>query len=187
MTQQTSPTYRSTAKLVVCKETFLPKCYRSADRFFGELFFTITLKLGLVVIVIVIIAITHQVFKSLYKPATVPILSQIQFQNYFCSHQKKNALTTKYKARTFINQLAKLLYEVLWGLTPIGPVKWWCSTSICWFHIRSFPFYGTNTKLSQLSIFYSVIKCYDNIFFLCGGVEFQCKVNNDTSTPKDRH
>ena len=47
------------------------------------------LKLGLVLIVIVIIAIIHQVFKSLYKPATVPILSQIQFQNYFCSHQKK--------------------------------------------------------------------------------------------------
>ena len=28
MTRQTSPTYRSTAKLVVCKETFLPKCYQ---------------------------------------------------------------------------------------------------------------------------------------------------------------
>ena len=26
MTRQTSPTYRSTAKLKVCKETFLPKC-----------------------------------------------------------------------------------------------------------------------------------------------------------------
>ena len=33
-------------------------------------------------------------------------------------------LTTKYRARTFINQLAKLLYEVLRGLTPIGPVDW---------------------------------------------------------------
>ena len=28
MTRQTSPTYRSTAKLVVCKGTFLPKCYQ---------------------------------------------------------------------------------------------------------------------------------------------------------------
>ena len=28
MTRQTSPTYRSTAKLIVCKETFLPKCYQ---------------------------------------------------------------------------------------------------------------------------------------------------------------
>ena len=28
MTRQTSPTYRSTAKLVVCKETFLPNCYQ---------------------------------------------------------------------------------------------------------------------------------------------------------------
>ena len=28
MTRQTSPTYRSTAKLKVCKETFLPKCYQ---------------------------------------------------------------------------------------------------------------------------------------------------------------
>ena len=27
MTRQTSPTYRSTAKLKVCKETFLPKCF----------------------------------------------------------------------------------------------------------------------------------------------------------------
>ena len=77
----------------------------------------------------------------------------------------------------------KLLYEVLWGLTPIN---WLCGTSTCWFYIRSFPFYGTNTELSQLSIFHSIIKCYDNILFLCSGVEFQSKVNNDTSTPWDR-
>ena len=102
-------------------------------------------------------------------------------------HKAKNRLTTKYRARTLINQLAKLLYEVLWGLTPIGPRVWWCGTSTCWFHIRSFPFYSSNTKLSQLSIFHSIIKCYDNILFLCNGVEFQCKVNNDTSTPWDRY
>ena len=35
----------------------------------------LVLKLGLVVVVIVIITIIHQVSKSLYKPATVPILS----------------------------------------------------------------------------------------------------------------
>ena len=109
------------------------------------------------------------------------------FKTTFVHTKKKCTYNQVQGIRTFINQLAKLLYEVLWGLTPIGHVKWWCSTSICWFHIRSFPFYGTNTKLSQLSIFYSIIKCYDNIFFLYGGVEFQCKVNNDTSTPRDRH
>ena len=107
------------------------------------------------------------------------------FQKFFFTPQK-NTLPTKYRAMAFINQLANLLYEVLWGLTPIGSVKWWCSTSTCWFYIRSFPFYGTNTELSQLSIFHSIIKCYDNISFLCSGVEFQCKVNNDTSTPGDR-
>ena len=35
----------------------------------------LVLKLGLVVVVIVIITIIHQVFRSLFKPATVPILS----------------------------------------------------------------------------------------------------------------
>ena len=68
-------------------------------------------------------------------------------------------------------------------LTPIGPVKWWCGTFACRFHIRSFQFYGSNTELSQLSIFHIISKGYDNILFLCSGVEFQCKVNNDTSTP----
>ena len=109
-----------------------------------------------------------------------------EFQIYIFSHQK-NMLTTKYRARTFINQLAKLLYEGLWGLTPIGPIKWWCGTSTCWFLIRSFLFYGNNTELSQLPIFHSIIKHRDNILFLCCGVEFQCKVNNDTSTPWDRY
>ena len=37
------------------------------------------LKLGLVVVVIVIIAIIHQVFRSPYKTATVPILSLIRY------------------------------------------------------------------------------------------------------------
>ena len=36
----------------------------------------------------------------------------VTFETTFV-HTKKNAFTTKYKARTFINQLAKLLYEVL--------------------------------------------------------------------------
>ena len=35
----------------------------------------LVLKLGLVVVVIVIITIKQQVFRSLYKPATMPILS----------------------------------------------------------------------------------------------------------------
>ena len=71
------------------------------------------LKLRLVVVVNVIITITCQVFRSLYKPATVPILMYtVNFKNIFYSHQK-NMLTTKYRARTFINQLAKLLYEGL--------------------------------------------------------------------------
>lgn len=101
-------------------------------------------------------------------------------------NKKKLMLPTKYRARTFINQLVKRLYWVSWGLTPLGPVKWWCGTSICWFHIRSFPFYGINTKLFQLSIFHGLIKCYDKIFFLFSRVEFQCQVNNDTSTPCGR-
>ena len=92
-------------------------------------------------------------------------------------------LPTKYRARPFINQLAKRLHWVLGGPTPRGPIRWWCSTSTCWFHIRPCPFYRTHTKLSQLSIFNSAIKCYENISFLCGGVEFQSKVNNYTSTP----
>ena len=97
---------------------------------------------------------------------------------------KKKMLTTKYRERIFINQL---LYEVIWGLTLIGSIEWWCGTSTCRFHIRSLPFYGTNTELSQISMFHSIIKCYDNILLLCSGVEFQCKVNNDTSTPWDRY
>ena len=147
----------------------------------------IAFKLRLAVVVNVIITITYQVFRSLYKPATVPIfeLYTVTFKNIFYSHQ--NMLTTKYRARTFINQFAKLLYEGLWGLTPIGPIKWWCGTSTCWFHIRSFHFYGNNTELSQLPIFHSIIKHHDNILFLCCEVEFQCKVNNNTSTPWDRH
>ena len=35
----------------------------------------LVLKLGLVVFVIVTLTITYQVFKSLYKPATIPTLS----------------------------------------------------------------------------------------------------------------
>ena len=147
----------------------------------------LVLKLGLIVVVIVINTITHQVFRSLYKPTTVTTeINIVTFRKIFLT-PKKHMPTIKYRAKTFINQLAKLLYKVLWGPTPIRIVKWWCGTSTCWFHIRSFPFYGTNTELSQLSIFHIVIKCYDNILFLCSGIEFQSKVNNDTSTPWDRY
>ena len=111
-------------------------------------------------------------------------LNTITLKKY---NTKKTTLPTTYRPRTFIIQLAKLLYEVLWGLTPIGTVEGWCGTYTCWFHIRSLPFYGTNTELSQLSIFHSIMKCCDNNLFLHNGLEFQRKVNNDTSTPWNRH
>ena len=50
----------------------------------------IAFKLRLAVVVNVIITITYQVFRSLYKPATVPIfeLYTVTFKNIFYSHQK---------------------------------------------------------------------------------------------------
>ena len=128
--------------------------------------FLVLITTDIVIVVIVLILSLHTKLSDLCKN-----LLQYQF------------LPTKYRARPFINQLAKRLHWVLGGPTPRGPIRWWCSTSTCWFHIRPCSFYRTHTKLSQLSIFNSAIKCYENISFLCGGVEFQSKVSNYTSTP----
>ena len=109
----------------------------------------------------------------------------VTFKNIFLT--LKNMFSMRHRARTLIYQLAKILKEVLWRLTPSRIVKLCFGSFTCCFHIRPFPFYGTNTKLSQLSIFHSVIKCYDNISLLCRGVKIQCKDNDSTFTPWNRH
>ena len=131
--------------------------------------FLVLITTDIVIVVIVLILSLYTKLSDLCKN-----LLQYQF------------LLTKNGTRPFTNQLAKHLPWVLGGITPGGLIRWWCGTSTCWSHIRPCPFYRTYTKLSQLSIFHSVIKCYENISFLCSGVEFQSKVNNYTSTPWNR-
>ena len=110
----------------------------------------------------------------------------VTFKNIF-THQKTCFQSSTQQGHSFISfqKFYRNCYD--WRLTPWVTNSWCWGSFTCCLHIRSFPFYDTNTEISQLSTFHSIVKCSDNILFLCNGVEFQCKVNIDTSTPWDRH